>query len=163
MRSVLILSFVLYTANIALSQQLPVKEGKVFYEVIDSSIQGTKQELQVKAKMWMANAFKDAKEVVQMDDKEAGEVLGKGNFNIGYFNMHCRFTIKISTRDNKYRCQIYDMSIVSPNGQASKPMEYYAEHPKGMGSKKTIESTDEGIHIILHNLQDAMKKSNDNF
>jgi len=54
-----------------------MNDGKAFYEVVDSSVSGSKQELQVKAKMWMANAFKDAKKVIQLDDKDAGEVLGK--------------------------------------------------------------------------------------
>lgn len=145
------------------SAQVPVKNGKGFYEVIDSTVAGSKQELQVKAKMWMANAFKDAKEVIQLDDKEAGEVLGKGNVVLGYMYGRCKFTIKISTRDNKYRCQIYDMAIYGTNGQFGNTIDHYIEHPKGLGSRKILEKTDEEMRKILAELAEAMKKGGDNF
>lgn len=143
--------------------QVPTKDGKGFYEVVDSSVTGSKQELQVKAKMWMANAFKDAKEVIQLDDKEAGEVIGKGNVLIGYMSQRCKFTIKISTRDNKYRCQIYDMAIMGSGSYNAMPMEYYLNHPKGMGSRAILKNTDEQMQKILTQINEAMKKASDNF
>src|SRR5438105_3843278 len=145
------------------SAQIPVKDNKAFYELVDSSITGGKEELQVKAKMWMADAFKDSKEVIRLDDKSAGEVLGKGNVKIGYFGMRCRFTIKISTRDNKYRCQVYDLSILPQSGTSETYIEDYITHPNRMGSKKTLSSTDDAIKSVLEEVRMAMKKENDNF
>lgn len=159
MKSILLLFLIPVIAH----SQVPVKDGKGFYEVIDSSVKGTTQQLQVKAKMWMANAFKDSKEVIQLDDKDAGEVLGKGNFLLGAWGARCRFTIKISTRDNKYRCQVYDMSIHAERGGGVQSMEYYIEHPRGLGSRKILEKTDEGVKDLLAGLNADMQKGNDTF
>ena len=69
MNKYLLTSIMSLTINFTAFSQVPVKDGKGFYEVIDSTVSGSKQELQVKAKMWMAKAFKDAKEVIQLDTK----------------------------------------------------------------------------------------------
>lgn len=89
---------------------------KFSYTQIDSS-KGTKTELFVKARIWVANAFVSAKDVIQMEDKDAGKIIAKGLFKIegakggfgnllGYDNVW--FTISIDVKDSKYRCVLSD-------------------------------------------------------
>ena len=40
-------------------------------------VSGTKNELFIKANEWMVRSFKDAKSVIQFQDKEAGKIMGK--------------------------------------------------------------------------------------
>jgi hypothetical protein len=143
--------------------QMPMKDGKVVYELIDSSLTGTQQQLQAKAKIWMANVFKDSREVIQVDDKDAGEVVGKGNFSWGSLPPYtCWFTIRISSRDNKYRCQIYDMMMQGGTEGAKRSIEHWIEHPT-IGTKKQLRYIDKRTLEFMDDLKAAMAKSNDNF
>lgn len=156
---------VLFTSAILHAQQIPTKDGKAFYEVIDSAAMGSKQEIYHKARTWMAEAFKDAKEVIQLDDKENGELIGKGNFawSTTFTPYRCRFTIKISARENKYRVQVYDMIVVGGTKMIEYPVEWYIEHPKSPGSRGILKSVHEGTEKMLTELKESMKKAADNF
>jgi hypothetical protein len=94
--------------------QLPTRDGHVFYESIDTS-SFSKDQLYSKAKLWLVNSFKDSKSVSEIDDKEGGQIVGKGNFVVNYTYAltpsTCRFNfiMKIDLKDNKYRLQIYNI------------------------------------------------------
>lgn len=99
-----------------LKAQLPVKDGKVFYETIDTTSLN-KEELYNVSKLWLANTFRDSKSVIEIDNKELGSIVGKGNFEIGaswmltYTVLQCRFNIKIDIKDLKYRIQLYNFFL----------------------------------------------------
>lgn len=73
------------------------------------SIQGSKGELFVRAMAWMANTFNSAKSVIQMQDKEAGKIVGKAVIPWEYRFMGdgCKcsihYIITIDCKDNKVR------------------------------------------------------------
>ena len=96
---------------------LPSREGKVFYELVDSSFKKNKTDVYNSAKLWFAEIFKDSKYVLELQDKDLGELMGKGNFpysavyNGVTLSSDCFFDIKVSCRENKYRLQIYNISI----------------------------------------------------
>lgn len=83
----------------------------VFTDVV--SVDGLSDEqLHINAKQFFAEAFKSANDVIQMDDKEAGVIIGKGLSRISIvvmgqgntFPMH--YTIKIQSRDGRYKYTI---------------------------------------------------------
>jgi hypothetical protein len=94
---------------------LPLRDGKIFYETIDSSYRKSKIETYKSAKIWFADIFKDSKSVLQIDDKDLGELLGKGTFQYPVSSQGvvvqfwCEFTAKLSCRENRFRLQIYDI------------------------------------------------------
>lgn len=110
-----------------LNDVLPLKEGKIVFSeavVIDST---KKDVLYAKAKLWFANAFKSANDVIQLDDKENGIILGKGLFKdtekvglAGISNRTWKFTIKIQVKDGKYKAEIYDIDLTTD--QSSPPV-----------------------------------------
>ncbi|MBL7681873.1 MAG: DUF4468 domain-containing protein [Flavipsychrobacter sp.] len=86
------------------------------FTLVDS-IPQTKNQLYVKANSWMAKTLNSAKEVIQMQDKEAGKLIGKaviqvnGPINgfgqpLGYDYVY--YTISIDVKDGKYRCVLSD-------------------------------------------------------
>jgi len=78
MKRLLIACLIIFP-GLAFSQpQIPTKDGKAFYEVIDSLPGISKGDLYNKSKVWFVNTFNNAKAVLQLDDKEAGIVMGKG-------------------------------------------------------------------------------------
>lgn len=99
--------------------KMPVEHSyQIRLESIDS-VQGTKDELFVKANEWIAVTFKSANAVIQLKDKEAGKLIAKGQMDIpikaGIFktDLNVQFTISIETRDGRYRFVISDFSTKS--------------------------------------------------
>jgi hypothetical protein len=71
------------------------------------------------SKIWIAQSFKSANNVIQYADKETGSIIGKGNIqypcdgfiDCGAFgNDKVNFTIKIDSKDNKARVVISDIT-----------------------------------------------------
>ena len=83
---------------------------KFEFALIDS-VQGTKSELYIYARSWLASSFKSSKSVIEMEDKESGTIIGNGIFinrvNSAFGNQVgidiISFNITINTKDNKYR------------------------------------------------------------
>lgn len=75
----------------------------------------SKDKIYSNSKQWVAINFKSANDVIQMDDKESGVLIGKGNFK--YPCKSCwleskdliKFTIKIEVKDNKSRITFSDI------------------------------------------------------
>ena len=90
-------------------------EGNIFFEEVvkvDSNL--TKQELYVNAKEWFAKTFVSAQDVIQMDDKEVGRIIGKGNMEYNstiYYGSNgtkgwIRYTVTIQVKDGRYKYEI---------------------------------------------------------
>lgn len=81
---------------------------------LDTTINGSKSELFLLAQSWMAANYKSANDVVQMIDKEAGRIIGKGSLKapakpMGMGNYYwVRYTITIDVKDNRIRCVLSD-------------------------------------------------------
>lgn len=71
------------------------------------------------SKVWIAQSFKSANNVIQYSDKETGSIIGKGNIQYpcdGFIDCttfgedRINFTIKIDTKDGKARVTINDVT-----------------------------------------------------
>jgi Domain of unknown function (DUF4468) with TBP-like fold len=151
--------------------ELPLKDGVVTYEIIDSSIKKTKQEFYKNARQWFSENFKDSKSVIQVDDPNAGDIIGKGIFKITYYfigepkEYDCEFILKVNCRDNKYRIQLYNISMSSENSSSSKsdPVENYLSAMQSIpynriGNEISIKAT-----ATVQSLRDALNKKGDDF
>lgn len=150
------------------SAQLPVKDGKVTYEIIDS-VPGTKAQIYSRAKMWLATAFKDAKEVVQVDDREAGELAAKGAFRFSYAAMmmnvdsRATFVLRLSARDGRYRAIVTDIITEQGTARAQMPIEHYNDKPDKKINKKVLEAVEKPVTDMLEDLQKKMRLPEDGF
>ena len=95
---------------------VPIVDNKVNYtETVTVDSSSKKDVLFGKAKLWFANSFKSSNDVIQLDDKDNGIVLGKGiiikNEMTGLQSVKktWRFTVKIQVKDGKYKAEIYDI------------------------------------------------------
>ena len=112
------LSLILMSPVILIAQSgvFPLVDCKINYTEIvkiDSSI--NKATLFLNAKMFFVNEFKSAKDVIQLEDRESGTIIGKGyftyNWDMGknsYVEMKIWHTIKLTIKDGKYRYEITD-------------------------------------------------------
>lgn len=106
-----ILLFGLLFPTLAFAQ---IKDSVGFgYTRIDT-VKATKDELYSYSKIWLAKAFNSSKSVIQLDDKEAGSIICKGQLlneeklRTSTVHYDSKYTLEITVRDNKYRIKIYD-------------------------------------------------------
>lgn len=93
------------------------KDSEFVFKMVDS-VAGTKAELYVKAQSWLAARFKSSKTVIQMEDKDAGRIIGKANYptevKAAFGNVigsdYVSFTITIDVKDGRYRCVLSDFT-----------------------------------------------------
>ena len=167
--------FLLSSPILAFSQ---FNDSTFEYNQIDS-VPGSKTEVYIKARTFIASYFTSAKNVIQMDDKEAGTIIAKGFFEIegakGGFGNHLGFdkiwvTITINAKDNKYRCKITDFTHEGGNYKGAenggplsndKPLCGSFWMPKARW-KKFKERAKESAEKLLKDMDIAMKKTSAN-
>jgi hypothetical protein len=132
---------------------------------VDSAL--TQNELYLRAKEWMARNFKSAKDVIQMEDKEAGIIIGKGYFSLRE-GKSCKiyFTLKIQVKNNRYKYWFSDFyHDCSPFvGYDGGPLEH--EKPDCgfwmMAKREWIEIipnlTDQNVKLMIQSLKAALSK-----
>lgn len=140
--------------------EMPVKDGKVFYELIDSSVVNSADELHSKASVWLANVFKSSKSVIQLDDKQNHTIIGKGNLitYTGIIGWLVKFSIRIDTKDKRYRAQIYDITFSGKDGSYERSAEWYNAKK---GQDKIKEKVNDEMVTTLSHLKMSMSKVND--
>ena len=98
------------------------QEPLAYTEVIQAdSI--SQSELYTRAKLWFATAYNSANDVLQMDNKEGGQIIGKAimKYNPTVFSGSeqtkgsIKYTIKIFVKDGRYKYEITDF-IHDPYG-----------------------------------------------
>lgn len=70
-----------------------------------------KDELFMRARQWFSNSFNDSKSVLEISDKESGELQGKGNIKMILGNRAdgiMRFSVSIHLKDGKYRYSFFN-------------------------------------------------------
>ena len=110
-----ILAFFLISEN-ATSQQFPIndKTGKVSFENIVKVDSVSKSDLYIRASEWFAKKFNSANSVIQMQDKDAGKIIGKGNITAyGHYGSYesgiWKFTISFASKEGRFRYAITDI------------------------------------------------------
>lgn len=145
--------------------QLPIKDGKVEYEsVVD--VTGTKVDLYTKAKQAIVELFFDAKSVIQMDDKEAGKLVGKGTVFCPIKVMgvasgfYTKYTISVEVKDNKYRLRLYDITM---DGLGGSDEIIEAGNKKSGPKKKGVDSAHEKITGLIDSFKKKMATESSDF
>lgn len=153
------------------AQVLPKNElGKVEYTEVIKVDSTSKNSLYSSAQLWFVETFKDAKSVIQLQDKENGELIGKGLFYIptnrfGYTAIGLgivRFQVQISVKEGRYK---YSFSNFTHEGD--KPQIYDCgcldnEEPTVCSKKifaEVKEKTDAQIKILIASLKRAMEEN----
>lgn len=98
---------------------LSENNGTVYYTgIVDVDTSLTKEQLFLRAKKWFAGFYVSGKEVMQVEDKEAGEMIGKGYFKERYFeqDVYVWHTVEILVKQGKFKYIItnFDGNIISP-------------------------------------------------
>jgi hypothetical protein len=170
---------------------IPKIDGQYEYsEVIQLDSASTKDLLYQRAKLFFANEFKSAKDVIQYDDRGEGKVIGKGHFRIEDIQLiflvaftekrDVNFTLEVFCKDGRYRYRIYgfnaEVTLRASGGSGPDNITHseqsidasYALTQKGSTKKmdrRLFSSTLFEIQRIAEDLKKAMATStqSDNF
>lgn len=121
MRKMILLLLVMLSLN-AYSQ-----EAITYTEVVNVDSLTTKKELFNRAKVWFSETYKDANKVIQLQDEENGQIIGKAKIPYeskilvssagtrGFIS----YTIKVFSKDGRYKYEITDFIHESISAQYS--------------------------------------------
>lgn len=96
------------------------------------------KDLYTKAKLWIAENFKSANDVIQLDSPETGSIICKGIYvqNAGTLTeFRGHFTFKIEAKDNRFRYTITVTDIRSGTKDVSS-YQYFIDHFEGRYARK---------------------------
>jgi hypothetical protein len=145
---------------------LPKVDGKIIYTGVVDVPNTSKDELFDRAKIWFVNSYRSANDVLQLDDKANGRLIGKGYFEQydRTLNVSVYHTISIYVKDNKYKYEITNLNtkfFASGGGIVTGGwVENTLEHWDTKKSSKFIISVNARIQGTISMLEDAMKNAN---
>lgn len=156
MKYILILLFV--SSNVMAQKDtlitLPMQDGKVFYQKVIEDSGQTKDQLFIKAKDVFLRSFPSTKDVIQDADKESGIISGKGNFDLK--SAVIRFTLRILTKDSKYKVEMFDFYA------NDYPVEYgYSVAQKKQRGQKSWKDFNNTVQNIFDQIERDMNKKTD--
>lgn len=132
-------------------------------------------ELYSNGQAWFAESFVDANSVLQVEDRENGNLIGKGVIDFSTSGMGAadvkgaiRFTVSVSVKDGRYKYEFKDFThaAYASSGYSFGDLSASAM-PKGipkfynkdwLSAKAMVESK---VDTLIQSLNDAMRKSND--
>ncbi len=131
---------------------------------VDSTL--SKAELYSRAREWFARTYTDADEVLSMDDRESGKLLGRAYQDIkidsSFKMMH--YLIGVFVKDGRYKYEITNMRYQDYGADASRvPAEtHFVEGYYKNGKTKPVselyrQATDEAVRELITSLEVAMK------
>ncbi|HNW89863.1 MAG TPA: DUF4468 domain-containing protein [Bacteroidales bacterium] len=168
MKKLFTLLFVCFT--LVVNAQNTSFEDRTEVVTIDSI---SKNALYSAAQSWFAESFKDSKNVLEISDKEAGKLFGKGKAALGNLHGNLNFNITIIVKENKYKYTFSDFTstdVIMTNAFHSTPtngVKYYdfgpfnQEKPNFQGtlhSKKCWATMQQQSLIIIDNLIKNLKE-----
>lgn len=172
MKGLMILLAFLFTFVIVASDtpKLPTNlKGQIQFQEVVQVPDTPAPELYSRAQLWMAKTFVSGKDVTQLNDKENGTVLLKGNtmvhFGMGYTRIG--FTLLLEIKDGRYRYTLSDFKVLSRgdmpwNNDLSEFLK--SDGSPKMGFKKFPQGFMDEFNGILASLKVAMStKMGSNF
>jgi len=143
-------------------------QNLVFSKIIDS-IPHLKNDIYSKIISNIAITYKSANDVIQQQDKDAGIVIVRGNFEIfsnPYSTLHCPHILKIDIKDNKIRITYTIDKYLFFNKKYSNS-EYYIinEYPFTQGIQKKMFadyfiSLCKMVNNSMNNIEELIKSQN---
>ena len=92
----------------------------------------TAAQLYARGKLWFAEAFIDSKNVLEVEDKETGVLVGKGTIpyepnvfiSSGVIRGHIGFTVKILVKDGRYKYTLTDFTHTGSFSSIAGPVDF---------------------------------------
>lgn len=103
-----------------------------------------KAKLYAGIRSWFAKTFRDSKAVLEVQDKEAGQLIGKGIvakvFPLGFGTYgQCRMVITVDVKDGKYRTTIEPLTLIGNDSPPTERTIYDVEVKDALAAAKRLD------------------------
>jgi hypothetical protein len=134
-----------------------------FQEVV--AVEGADEgELYDRARAWFSKAYVSAESVLDLEDREAGRLVGKGVISLpGMGSYIVRHVLTVEVKDERYRYTLDKVTWSAGQGTAKTPPRPMTDKGNMMGkltAKKDIRAWDE-LNTLIDSLKAAMQAAND--
>lgn len=155
--------------------------NKISYTEVVTVDSASPADLYSRAREWFAKTYKSSKNVLQMDDKDAGKLVGNALLQVYYKALgaqhdggNINYTISIYLKDGRYKYEITDMYHTGPITSAGKqkdygPLELFVNDQRTYPfmSKKAVQKisnsylaqVDEYMNSLISSLKADMRKA----
>lgn len=148
----------------------------VYTEVVQVDTSTTKNELYSRALEWFAKSYKSSKNVIQLEDKEGGKIVGKALMQVyhkalgkDYESGHINYTISIYLKDGRYKYDIINFHHTGqlvrnggsiPSHGACEDMINTSRRQMGISYQKTynyyLQQLDANMQVLIESLKKGM-------
>lgn len=118
-KKIMIIALVVLGINTAQAQQ------KFTVEKVITAEGMTKSQIYVKVNEWFATTYNSSNDVIQMNDKEAGIMVGNGSESYfkkgmayGCYSGRLKYTIKVSAKEGRYKVELTNWMHTIKRGNA---------------------------------------------
>lgn len=161
----LILSFSCLLAQAQID--LPMENGKIIYTEVVTADDKSQDELYASAREWFAKTYNSANNVIQMEDKESGKLVGKALSDVYHKGLgmrhpsgNIRYTIAVSVKDGRYKYEITDFYHTGETNATTVGNCEDMINPSRKYSKKILhhylEQLNDNTNALIASLKDAM-------
>jgi hypothetical protein len=163
MKKILLLFLILPCFLKAQEINLPVDSttNKVSYSEVVPVPGISKDDLYVRGREWFAKTFVSAQAVIQMDDKAAGKIIGKGvgygtsSFMLTTSRFTIFYTVSLTVKDGRYRYEITDFYFQNPPSQYMRdppriPIDEYAMSSKYRNKKGEYKNNFKSVVVAVN-------------
>lgn len=178
----LVSSMSVFGQNETLSLPTDSLTGKILYSgivYVDSLV--NKQELFSRTREWFAKIYNSSTDVIQMEDKESGKIIGKAKMQVTHIYLkrqqpggYINYTISLYIKDGRYKYEITDFyhtgqyvgAFLIPDAGACEKIQ---NEKKGFGAlsyKKSFElylyQMDEKVKGLIISLKESLSAKSTN-
>ncbi|MBQ0034343.1 MAG: DUF4468 domain-containing protein [Bacteroidales bacterium] len=163
----LFLLFALAVFAVELSAQIEVKKEEFpSYQGVVTVDGKSASDLYSGLKLWMAEAFVSAQDVLQLDDKDNALLVIKGNIPVtikimtGPYTFHAQLSIRLESKDNRFRYTIEVNHIVDPAApNAGDMINTINKKPNSKYAIGAIEQTTASVNALVQNMYSKLNST----
>lgn len=146
--------------------QMPIDtvSKKYQYREVVTVNGATKDQLFDNARQWFVSNYKDASQVLQIQDKESGTLVGKGMFMVNFQNGSRKVlhTVSIDCKDGRYRVTITDFMLKFSSSYSEKQFELLTKNDF-WGLDKLYAATDAKVSQNIKSIASSMQAKQDSW
>lgn len=123
----------------------------------------SKEEIYTNLRVWFSESFKNSSEVIKMDDKDLGIIIGNGNLVLNpgknlFFEHRLGFTLKVEIKDSRFKATISNLGYYDTNiiGQLNPIEVIFKKDPPNKETKKRLKvKTKRKVSSIFSSIHNA--------
>lgn len=152
----LLLPFSLFAQDFPLDS---ITQRVVYKAVVPA--EATKDQLYTRSRTWFAKTFQDADKVLTLEDKEAGQLIGKGFSPVAFRGETFRiwFSLVVECKDNKYRYTFENLELQTASNRQSLEVFYNRMLDKKGQIKPVAQPMIVAIQDRIKDLQASLKQA----